>query len=62
MNTPSKMEKSNTSDPANGRGTSTPIFEPFPEPRAYPSGWDLSGFESPSSLPTAQPAGDEAEA
>ncbi len=27
-----------------------PIFDPFPEPRAYPSGWDLSG------LPASQPA------
>ena len=54
MNTPTKMEKSNASD--------APIFEPFPEPRAFPSGWDLSGFEAPSSLPAAQPAEDEAEA
>lgn len=22
----------------------TPIFEPFPEPSGYPSGWDLSGL------------------
>jgi len=53
MNTPSKMENLNASD--------APIFEPFPEPRAFPSGWDLSGFESPSSLPTVEPVGDEAE-
>jgi len=22
----------------------TPIFDPFPEPSGYPSGWDLSGI------------------
>jgi len=22
----------------------TPIFDPFPEPSGYPSGWDLSGL------------------
>lgn len=40
----------------------SPIFDPFPEPRAYPSGWDLSGFAPAASLPVAQPADDEAEA
>lgn len=25
------------------------IFDPFPEPRTYPSGWDLSGLTSGSS-------------
>ena len=23
-----------------------PLFEPFPEPRTMPEGWDLSGFNS----------------
>lgn len=44
MNTPSHSDNPNVSN--------DPIFDPFPEPRAYPSGWDLSGFESPSSLPS----------
>ncbi|MEJ5225571.1 MAG: hypothetical protein WHV44_14030 [Anaerolineales bacterium] len=34
----------------------SPIFDPFPEPRAYPSGWDLS--EIHASLP--QSFGEEA--
>jgi hypothetical protein len=54
MNTPSNPDNPNISE--------HPIFDPFPEPRAYPSGWDLSGFEAPSSLPAAQPAADEVEA
>ena len=53
MNTPSNTDNPNASD--------HPIFDPFPEPRAYPSGWDLSGFESPSRLSTAEEAGDAAE-
>lgn len=28
----------NTKDPE------TPLFDPFPEPKTMPSGWDLSGF------------------
>lgn len=53
MNTnPSATDNPNVSD--------TPIFDPFPEPRAYPSGWDLSGFLPASGLPAAEPAEDEA--
>jgi hypothetical protein len=43
----------NPSTTDNSTVSDRPIFDPFPEPRAYPSGWDLSGFESPSSLPSA---------
>jgi hypothetical protein len=28
----------------------TPIFDPFPEPSGYPSGWDLSGI-TPDPMP-----------
>ena len=28
----------------NPNTTETPIFDPFPEPSGYPSGWDLSGL------------------
>ncbi len=50
MNTSSHSDNLNLSDPANERGTGAPIFDPFPEPRTYPSGWDLS------SLPAVNPA------
>jgi hypothetical protein len=55
MNTPSNHQENFEVFPS-------PIFDPFPEPRAYPSGWDLSGFVPASSLPAAEPAEDEAEA
>ena len=29
----------------------TPIFEPFPEPRTLPEGWDLSALMPGSNLP-----------
>jgi len=32
----------------------TPIFDPFPEPSGYPSGWDLSGI-TPDSAPVPAP-------
>ena len=53
MNTPSHSDNPNVSN--------DPIFDPFPEPRAYPSGWDLSGFEAPLSLPAAPEADTPAE-
>jgi len=28
----------------NNNVSETPIFDPFPEPSGYPSGWDLSGI------------------
>jgi hypothetical protein len=32
----------------------TPIFDPFPEPSGYPSGWDLSGLTpDPEPAPAA---------
>ncbi len=48
MSTPN--ENPNVSD--------TPIFDPFPEPSGYPSGWDLSGITpDPAPVPVA-PADD----
>ena len=39
----------------------TPIFEPFPEPSGYPSGWDLSGITpDPEPAPVA-PASESTE-
>jgi hypothetical protein len=35
MNTPGKQTK---------QTVQTPIFEPFPEPRTMPEGWDLSAL------------------
>jgi len=32
-----------------------PLFDPFPEPRTMPSGWDMSGLV-PDSGPTPAPA------
>jgi len=36
----------------------TPIFDPFPEPSGYPSGWDLSGI-IPDSAPVPVPPASE---
>jgi hypothetical protein len=55
MNTP------NTANESDRESISAEIFDPFPEPRTYPKGWDLSGFGSLSNLPAVEPAGDEAE-
>ena len=55
MNTP------NTSNKSDRESVSAEIFEAFPEPRTYPKGWDLSGFDSTPSLPSVSAAGDEAE-
>ncbi len=40
----------------------TPIFDPFPEPSSYPSGWDLSGLVPEPTPATTAPAIDETEA
>ena len=32
----------------------TPIFDPFPEPSGYPSGWDLSSI-TPDPVPVSFP-------
>jgi hypothetical protein len=42
MNTPNKKYQ---------ESAQTPIFDPFPKPQTMPSGWDLSGFDSPQSSP-----------
>lgn len=42
MNTPAKPKK---------QLDQTPIFEPFPEPRTLPEGWDLSALLPASILP-----------
>jgi len=55
MNTPSNPQENFEVFPS-------PIFDPFPEPRAYPSGWDLSGFLPASNPPAAEPADEAAEA
>lgn len=34
----------------------TPIFDPFPEPSGYPSGWDLTGI-TPDPAPVSSPQG-----
>lgn len=54
MNPPSKSHENFEVFPS-------PIFDPFPEPRTYPSGWDLSGFLLASNPPAAESAGDEAD-
>jgi len=37
----------------NPNASETPIFDPFPEPSGYPSGWDLSGLTpDPETAPT----------
>jgi hypothetical protein len=33
----------------------TPIFEPFPEPRTMPEGWDLSALLPDSNPPDVDP-------
>jgi len=40
--------------------TPTPIFEPFPEPSGYPSGWDLSSITPDPEPAPATPAEDDA--
>jgi hypothetical protein len=55
MNTP------NTANKSDRESISAEIFDPFPEPRTYPKGWDLSGFDSTPNLPAVESAGDEAE-
>lgn len=43
---PAPTENPNTAE--------TPIFDPFPEPSGYPSGWDLSGLTpNPEPAPAA---------
>jgi len=39
----------------------TPIFDPFPEPSGYPSGWDLSGITPDPVSDPAAPVADETE-
>ena len=45
MNTPTKPKK---------EPVQMPIFEPFPEPRTMPEGWDLSGLLSGANPPVAE--------
>ena len=53
MSTPTD-ENTNTSE--------TPIFDPFPEPSGYPTGWDLSDI-TPAPVPApATTVEDETEA
>ena len=52
MNTPKKT----TQETEQG-----PIFDPFPKPQTMPSGWDMSGFESTSSLPAVSEPTSDAE-
>ena len=40
----------------------TPIFDPFPEPSGYPSGWDLSGITPDPEPAPATLVNDDAEA
>jgi len=40
----------------------TPIFDPFPEPSGYPSGWDLTGITPESEPAPVTPAADDSEA
>ena len=40
----------------NPSAAETPIFDPFPEPSGYPSGWDLSGI-TPDPEPVSFPQG-----
>ena len=39
-----------------------PIFDPFPEPSGYPSGWDLTGITPAPAPAPATPVDDDAEA
>jgi hypothetical protein len=52
MSTPD--ETTNVSD--------NPIFEPFPEPSGYPSGWDLSGLAPDHEPAPVAPVDDPPEA
>jgi len=54
MNTPATRK-------ANQETIQTPIFDPFPKPQTMPSGWDLSGLDSTSSLSTVTEADTPAE-
>ena len=38
-----------------------PIFDPFPEPSSYPSGWDLSGLTPNPEPAPATPVADTLE-
>jgi len=38
-----------------------PLFDPFPEPRTMPSGWDLSGLLPDSGPAPADQTADETE-
>ena len=40
----------------------TPIFDPFPEPSGYPSGWDISGLTPPPAPAPATTVVDDTEA
>lgn len=52
----STTSNENTNVPEN------PIFEPFPEPSGYPSGWDLSEITPDSEPAPATSATDDTEA
>jgi hypothetical protein len=45
----------------NSNASDAPIFDPFPEPSGYPSGWDLSGIVLEDGPASVSSAGDEAE-
>ena len=43
----------------NPNTSETPIFDPFPEPSGYPTGWDLSGITpDPEPAPTTSAVDD----
>ena len=48
-----------TTSNENTNVSETPIFEPFPEPSGYPSGWDLSEI-TPNPQPTPATSDDDA--
>ena len=50
-----------TTPTENSHASDTPLFDPFPEPSGYPSGWDLSDIAREEGPAAAAPAGDEAE-
>jgi len=45
----------NTSGKPQKETEQLPIFEPFPEPRTMPEGWDLSGLLAGSQLSDVKP-------
>lgn len=50
-----------TTPDENPNVSEAPIFDPFPEPSGYPSGWDLSGIVLEDEPATVDSAGEAAE-